>query len=359
LAPQLIDKSPDYQITRLPNLLLFIAVLLLASPLAALNPEVLRALRAVPPEIAGRFREPAGFQAAASGQYFVFDRRAHTVYGIDAEHSSTWPIVQIGAEEGRIIDPSAFSVAPDGTFVVADAPNNRERIQIFSPVGFRIGGFLLPGRLRPRVVFNHLVVGGIGSLLYTGSSILISQPDAGALISEYTLSGGVNRFIGTLRPTGHEDDPELHLALNAGLPLVDPTGGFFLVFQTGEPTFRKYDRTGQLLYERHIQGREIDEFVAKLPTTWPHRQTADGEFAVVSPTIRTAAVDSNGRLWVTFVLPYTYIFDADGDKLAVLQFRGAGIVSPTSLFFDGKGRLLVTPGLSEYPVWRAGTKADR
>src|SRR5262249_42765534 len=146
---------------------------------------------AVPPEIAGHFREPAGFQAAASGQYFVFDRRGHTVYGIDAQRSSMVPIVQIGSEPGRIIDPTAVSVAADGTFVVADAPNNRERIQIFSPVGFRIGGFLLRGRLRPRVILDHLVLGGIGSLQYTGRSILISQPDTGALINEYTLSGAV------------------------------------------------------------------------------------------------------------------------------------------------------------------------
>jgi hypothetical protein len=359
----LTNQLPAYPLTRLPDSaflrLVCISLLLIAAP-SALSPDIFRSLGAVPPDVAGRFREPAGFQAAASGQYFVFDRRGHTVYGIDAQQSSAWPIVQIGAESGRIIDPTAFSVAADGTFVVADAPNNRERIQIFGPVGFRIGGFLLPGRLRPRVTLDHLVLGGIGSLLYTGRSILISQPDTGALISEYTLSGGVNRFIGTLRHTGHEDDPEVHLALNAGLPLVDPTGGFFLVFQTGEPMIRKYDRMGQLVFERRIQGREIDEFVARLPTTWPRRKMSDGEFPVVSPTIRAAAVDSLGRLWVSFVLPYTYIFDRDGDKIRVVQFRGAGIVSPTSLFFDSRGRLLVTPGLYQFPGWpTTGGRPDR
>ena len=44
-----------------------------------------------------------------------------------------------------------------------------------------------------------------------------------------------NRSIGNLRRTGHEDDAEVHLALNSGIPLVDPTGGFYFVFQTGEP----------------------------------------------------------------------------------------------------------------------------
>ena len=109
-----------------------------------------------PAHVAGRFREPTGFQQSASGQYFVFDRRAHTVYGLDERQTSAWEIVTIGAEPGRIIDPTAFAVEPDGTFVVADAPNNRERIQIFTPAGFRIGGFLLPGRLKTRVVLDNV-----------------------------------------------------------------------------------------------------------------------------------------------------------------------------------------------------------
>ncbi len=316
--------------------------------LVALTPDVLRSINAVPAHVAGRFREPTGFQQSASGQYFVFDRRAHTVYGVDQQMASAWEIVQIGAEPGRIIDPTAFAVEPQGTFVVADAPNGRERIQIFTPAGFRIGGFFLPGRVRPRVVFENIVLNGIGSLQYTGTSILMSLPETSALVTEYALDGGVNRTFGQLRHTGHEDDPELHLALNSGLPLVDPRGGFFFVFQTGEPVFRKYDAAGRLVFERRMPGREIDDLVARLPTTWPRRKTSEGELPLVSPTIRTAAVDPQGDLWVTFVVPYTYVFDPDGDKTRIVQFRAAGVMSPSSLFFGARGRLLVTPGLFEF-----------
>ena len=325
-----------------------VAFALFVASLSARQLDVIRSAGAIPASIAGQFRDPIGFQQASSGQYFVFDRRAHTVYGIDAEQTSVWEIVRIGAEAGRIIDPTAFSLEPNGTFVVADAPNNRERIQIFSAAGFRLGGFALPGRSRPRVQFNNLVLNGIGSLQYTGSSILLSQPETGALIAEYTLQGGVNRTFGNLRATGHEDDPELHLALNSGFPLIDPQGGFLFVFQTGTPMFRKYDHAGHLVFERHIEGREVDEVVAKLPTTWPRRQTSEGELPLVAPTVRAAAVDRAGRLWVSFVVPYTYVYDADGDKIRTVQFRAAGIVSPNGLFFSEKGRLLVAPGLYEF-----------
>ena len=108
------------------------ACFLCAATLSAIKPDALHSSRSVPAHVAGRFREVAGFQQSASGQYFVFDRRGHTVYGLDEQQSSSWEIVQIGAEPGRIIDPTAFAVAPNGTFVVADAPNGRERIQIFT-----------------------------------------------------------------------------------------------------------------------------------------------------------------------------------------------------------------------------------
>jgi hypothetical protein len=176
----------------------------------------------------------------------------------------------------------------------------------------------------------------------------MSQPDTGALVTEYTLNGGVSRTFGQLRRTGHEDDREVHLALNSGMPLVNPRGGFYFVFQTGEPAFRKYDAAGQLVFERHIEGREIDQVVANLPNTWPKRKTDEGEIALVSPTIRTAAVDSKGDLWISFVVPYTYVYDADGDKTRTLQFRAAGIITPSSLFFGPTDRLLVTPGLYEF-----------
>ena len=335
------------------TLLTIAAVVAALSPLAGLKLDVLQSTGAIPAHIAGRFREAAGFQQSASGQYFVFDRRAHAVFGVDEAQTSSWEVVRIGAEPGRIIDPTAFSVAPDGTFVVADAPGGAARIQIFNAVGFPIGGFSLPGRAKARISIDNFAVNGIGTLQYTGHSILMSLPDTGGLIAEYQLQEGKNRTFGNLRATGHEDDQELHLALNSGLPLIDPTGGFFFVFQAGLPVFQKYDASGRLMFERHIEGVEIDGFIRELPTTWPRRPVASGEVPFVRPTVRTAAVDRSGNLWVSLAVPFTYVYGPDGDKIRTVQFRAAGILAPTALFFGSKGRLLVAPGLYEFD---AGTR---
>ena len=311
--------------------------------------QVLRSTGGIPPHVVGQFFEPLAFQQVASGQYFVFDRRAHTVFGLDKTRNSSWKIVQIGHEQGRIIQPSAFDAASDGTFVVADAPGNRERVQVFSTAGFLIGGFTLPGRAESRVTLGSLVLNGVGSLQFTGRSIVMSQPETGSLFTEYSLSGTPLQSFGSLRRTGQESDRSVHMALNSGFPLVNPRGGYYFVFQTGTPVFQKYDASGALLFERHIEGREIDELLATQPTEWPRRSRyGDAELPLVVPIIPAAAVDSGGNLWIALKVPYLYVYDRDGDKSRVVQLRGAGVITPTSLSFAPDDRLLVTPGGYEF-----------
>jgi hypothetical protein len=312
--------------------------------------ETLRAVSALPVELAGEFREPLGYERLASGAELVFDRRGHAVYAVDAARTAARKIVAIGGEDGRVIEPTAFDAQPDGTFVVADAPNGRERVQIFAADGRRLGGFQLPGRATPRVTIGSLSLSGIGTLQFTGRSVVISQPETGALMTEYGLAGTPVRTIGRLRETGHEDDRELHLALNAGIPLKDGDGGYWFVFLAGEPAFSRFDRSGALLFHRRMQGRELDPVVAAIPATWPRRAIDGTEVPLVSPAVRTAALDPAGRLWVSFVVPFTYVFDTLGEKVRTVQFQAAGLSAPNSLTFPGAGRLLVAPGCFEFDI---------
>jgi hypothetical protein len=310
---------------------------------AALPVDELRSVGALPPHVTGAFSEPAGFRQLSSGEYLVFDRRGHTVSRVDAARTTVTKVVQVGHEAGRILQPVAFAVSPDDNFIVADAPVGRERVQRFTFDGTRLGGFALPARTVVTVRLDNFVLNGVGSLQYDRESIYINLPETGALITEYTLEGRAVRSIGLLRPTGHEADRQLHAAFNTGLPLVNPRGGFYFVFQAGQPRFRKYDAKGTLIFEREVQGRELDPVLATQATRWPTRAT-DGQLPAVAPVVRTAAVDASGQLWIALTVPVTYVYDEDGDKLRVVQFRGAGLLQPTSLAFGRDGQLLVTPG---------------
>ena len=79
------------------------------------------------------------------------------------------------------------------------------------------------------------------------------------------------------------------------------------------------------------------------------RLSSEGELPLVTPFIRAAAVDPTGKLWISFVVPYTYVYDRDGDKIRAVEFHAAGPTAPNSLFFGPRGRILTTPGLFEFP----------
>ena len=203
----------------------------------------------------------------------------------------------------------------------------------------------------PRITLGNIVLNGISSLQFTGQSIVMNQPELGGLITRFSLNGHPFHIFGILRRTGYEADLNIHLALNSGLPLVDPTGGYYFVFQAGVPVFRKYDGHGNMLFERHVEGPELDSVLANLPTTW-HRRTDDArrEIPVISPTVWTAAVDPNGNLWVALTVPYLYVYDPSGEKIRTVHLRGSGPIQPISLFFPNPNRLLVTPGCYEFTV---------
>jgi hypothetical protein len=310
--------------------------------------ETLESIGGLPAHVAGSFAEISACARTSAGEYLVFDRRTHSVSSVAPPYDSVKVLVQVGAEPGRLLHPSAFSLSSDGRFVVADAPGNKGRIQVFLTSGASLGGFTLAARDVPTLLFENFLQSGIGSLAYTGHSIVISQPELGSLLSEYAMVGGVSRTFGTVRATGQEQDRDVHLALNTGLPIVNPRGGFYFVFLGGVPSFRKYDASGALLFERHIEGPELDDYIRTLPNSWPKRRIGDGQLPIVQPAVRAAAADADGNLWVSLMTPVSYVYDTFGDKRRTLQFRAAGTIAPRGLFFTDEGTLLAAPGCYEF-----------
>ena len=115
------------------------------------------------------------------------------------------------------------------------------------------------------------------------------------------------------------------------------------MFQTGEPRFRKYDAGGTLLFERVIQGAELDASLAiaaddLVPPAARAKCRSCRRSSARPPSIPP------GDLWIAFTLPFTYVYDADGEKMRVRAVHDAGLMAPTSLSFARDGKLLVTPG---------------
>lgn len=310
--------------------------------------ETLKSIGGIPAHLAGEFEQAAGFAERPDRSSLVFDRRRHRVYAIDAARTAVTPLVEIGFEVGRLLRPTAFDAAHTGDFIVADAPDRRPRVSVFESRGTVLNTFPVAAREAPRVIADDFVLSGIAAARYTGSTVLINQPERGVLVTEYSVTGAVVRQVGTLRRTGFESDPDVHLAFNSALPVPARDGGVYVVFLAGPPAFRKYSAGGVLEFERALQGRDMDPLVLAMPNAWPRRQIDDVSYPLVQPMVRTAAVDRRGRLWVVMPTSRVYVFDEDGEKVRTLQLIGAGVVQPSSLWFARDGRLLVTPGLYEF-----------
>ncbi len=345
-------RAASSNVSRIP--LLALLVLAAAPPGAGQGVETLRSTGSLPPDVVGEFRLPAVYQETPDGRRFVFDRRGHRVHRLDPGSDRAAVVVEIGPEPGRIIGASAFDLGrtPGQRFVVADAPDGRERVQIFDLDGRRLGGFGLPGRALPRVMLDETVLSGIGTLEFTGREILMSQPELGGLVTRFSLRGQPFHTFGVLRRTGQESNRDVHLALNAGIPRLAHDGGYYFVFQTGIPMFRKYDARGTLLFERHVEGPALDATINAMPTTWPRRTHDRGvTLPFIPPNVRTAAVDRAGNLWIALSVPVIFVYDPNGEKIRTVRLRAASIVQPSSLYFPDRTRMLVAPGGFEFTVW--------
>jgi hypothetical protein len=316
-----------------------------AAPFVA---EVLRPAGALPAEIASTLLDPIACVETSAGEALVLDRGASAVYAIDAARKNVRPLLQAGFDERGLMTPGALALGPDDMFAVADAVRGVERIQYFTAQGTRVGGFYLPDRPRLRVTVNGVPINGIGSLQFASRSFFVNMPSRGRLVSELNVDGQTLRQFGLPRSTGQAPDPDLDAVLNVGVPLINPGGGFYFVFQTGRPLFRKYDASGELLFERHIEGPELDAAILALPTEWRPRAPDEDRTPIANALVRTAAVDRLGRLWIALNAPVTYVYDAQGNKVRTVQFDAAGPLLTRSLFFADRGRVLVTPKCYEF-----------
>ena len=95
--------------------LLAVLIALTTAPPRALPVETLTSTAALPAHLAGAIGEITACEQTPDGRYFVFDRRAHTVYTVPPTRDQVRKLVEIGAEPGRVLRPTAFDVANDET----------------------------------------------------------------------------------------------------------------------------------------------------------------------------------------------------------------------------------------------------
>ena len=147
----------------------------------------------------------------------------------------------------------------------------------------------------PQVILGNYAVTGISSLQFTGGSIFVSEPERGSLITEYSAPGTPQRTIGRLRDTGYEQERDLHLALNAGLPLDRSDRRLLLRLPHRTADVPEVTtRTASCCSSVTSKGARSTICWPRSRRRWPTRRIEDREVPFVQPMIRTAAVDPHG-----------------------------------------------------------------
>ena len=142
---------------------LFSAVLCLLAiahwPHAALRVDVLRSVGGLPPHIVGLFEEPVALPAGRQRLLLrVRSARARHLHG-RPERTTARKVVDIGQEEGRIIQPGGFDAAPDGIVRRCRcAARTGAHSDLRRPAALRTGGFFLAGRSMPQVMLGNYAV---------------------------------------------------------------------------------------------------------------------------------------------------------------------------------------------------------
>ncbi len=206
--------------------------------------ETLRPVSGLPARVMASFDDPRGFVETGTGDALVLDAGAQALYRVAPNASRADRVVSVGLADGHIFRPTALTLGPADLVAIADQPNAYDRVQYFDADGRRVGGFYVPHVPQDRLRVGPVVLNGVGSLQFGRQSFFFNLPDTGALLTEADTDGRPIRSFGTLRPTERDADLPLVRALNTGVPLIDPTGGFYFVFQTGVPMFRKYNAQG-------------------------------------------------------------------------------------------------------------------
>lgn len=278
--------------------------------------------------------------ASRGGKYYVSDVRGNRLLVINEAMQVEREIGRIGSGPGQLLHPGHVGVAKDGTIFVEDGGN--ERVQRFDPDGHCLGAFS-PGAYE-------------GFKVSREKEVYLGQPESGSLVNVFTAEGKKLRSFGKLKKFSevygaqYSDKDELYeVAVNRVRLFIDEAGSVYVTFMLA-PIIQKYDSRGTLLFERRLQGEEINQLTDILinRSAFKYLSTSRDGFEARFITLDPVVDPGTGNIHVLLPNGLIYVADGDGQKVSLLrpQIRQAG-VNPQlfSAAIGAKGEILFIPFL--------------
>lgn len=277
------------------------------------------------------------YDVASYQKWFcISDRTRNSVLVVNEQLAIERVIGGIGSAPGRLFRPGYIDVSNDGIICVQDGGNGR--VQSFNIDGTYLGGF-------PTTTYVGFAAGA-------GGEVYLGQPDKGHLVSVYSQSGRRLRSFGKLKTFsevygsrfGYKDQL-YHKAINRVRLSVDKDGNLLVSFMLA-PILQKYRPNGDLLFERRLEGPEIDRLTRMLlsDSAEAYLTMATDGFPERVIALEALALGS-GEINVMLADGSVYVADYEGRRLAVLNPQFGRHFTPEMAGLSPNGEVVVV-GLS-------------
>jgi DNA-binding beta-propeller fold protein YncE len=282
------------------------------------------------------------------GLYVVSERSRNSVLVIDGQLSVRKVIGGIGSGPGRLFRPGHLNVASDGVIYVQDGGN--ERIQSFDFDGHFLGGFQTTQYM--------------GFAAGAGGEVYLGQPERGALVTVYSRDGRVLRSFGKTKTLsevyGTEQaarDEQFRNAINRVHLTVDADGSVLVNFALA-PILQKYTRQGELVFERRLEGPEVDALTQEVLSEFGGQHlvmSLDG-FPERLMSLEAVALPG-GEINVVLIDGSIYVADAEGRKVGIVRPRARQKFTPEMTGVSPAGELMLV-GLTPRDCYLLPRQAD-
>lgn len=274
--------------------------------------------------------------ATYQNKYFLTDIEGNRLLVINRNMEVERNFGRIGSGPGRLFHPGYLDVGGDGTVFVEDGGN--ERIVKFDQSGHYTGEFRVNA-------FQGMAVD-------TQDHLYLGQPEEGSLITVYSSAGTRLRSFGQLKKYSeiygesfHDKDSSYNVALNRVRLATDKDGYLYVSFMI-TPLIQKYAPDGTLMFERRLEGPEIDRLMDAIQKRRYIATKSDGvdvRIIALDPVIDPA----NGNIMVPLVDGSIYVTDREGNKVSLLRpawaNRGDGTFRPFVAGLGANGEFMATP----------------
>jgi len=224
-------------------------------------------------------------------------------------------IGEIGQGRGELYYPIDFVIKGRFIYIIDRNAKKNMRVQIFDLMGKCLHEFSAEHK-------------SYGFDVNSRGDMFLGQAESGKLISVYNDKGEMINSFGDLHKISdfygtdfNSMDDEFEVAINRINMHIDNKDNVYISF-VGAPYIRKYDREGQLIFEKRILGPEADKIVnlfAKNKTAPIRRGIDNIPIPYITTGITVDSLSDNIIVFFQWDRGWFYISDSNGGKIITLE----------------------------------------